>query len=205
MLPIELIIFDMDGVLCDTDFARRLDILGQMTSLDAKVVDDAIFQSGFDDQADRGLHTAEEYLRLFAGRLGVSLSREDWLRARGDAMTPDHAMLALVKQLQQKLPVAMLTNNGPLLQENFAAVFPEAAELFGSWAFFSSQFKATKEEPDIFYAILETLDGRAESTLFIDDSESYIASARTAGLKTHHFKGIHGLENTLRQFDLMQS
>ena len=102
MLPIELIIFDMDGVLCDTDFARRLDILGQMTSLDAKVVDDAIFQSGFDDQADRGLHTAEEYLRLFAGRLGVSLSREDWLRARGDAMTPDHAMLALVKQLQQK-------------------------------------------------------------------------------------------------------
>ena len=205
MLPIELIIFDMDGVLCDTDFARRLDILGQMTSLDAKVVDDAIFQSGFDDQADRGLHTAEEYLRLFAGRLGVSLSREDWLRARGDAMTPDHAMLALVKQLQQKLPVAMLTNNGPLLQENFAAVFPEAAELFGSWAFFSRQFKATKEEPDIFYAILETLDGRAESTLFIDDSESYIASARTAGLKTHHFKGIHGLENTLRQFDLMQS
>ena len=203
MAAIELVIFDMDGVLCDTDFARRLEVLGRMTGLDPKVVDDAIFQSGFDDRADRGHYTANEYLRLFAEHLGVKISRKDWLQARRDAMTPNLDMLALIKRLQQTRPIAMLTNNGPLLQEDFATVFPEAAALFGDRAYFSCQFSATKEEPDIFHAILQTLNGRPESALFIDDSESYIASARTSGLATHYFQGIEGLNDALRQFDLL--
>lgn len=202
MAALDLIIFDMDDVLCRYDFGRRLACLAEITGLTPEVIDQAIFRSGFDDLGDRGQYTAEEYLRQFAARLGVTVSREDWLWARRQSITPDRAMLALVERLAARLPVAMLTNNGPVLQEGLAEVFPQAADIFGARAFFSCQFASSKEETKIFHALLEVLDGQAASTLFIDDSEVYIASARGAGLQTHHFAGITGLARALRSFDL---
>lgn len=192
----------MDGVLCHYDFDQRLAKLADITDLEAGEIDAAIFQSGFDDRADRGHYTAEAYLREFGERLGVPVSRHDWVQARGQAMKPDHDMIALVRRVAQLVPVAMMTNNGALLQENLAAVFPEAAALFGDRAFFSSQFNSTKEEPDVFHAILKTLSGDPASTLFVDDSETYIASAQTAGLCTHHFAGIAALTEILRSHNL---
>ncbi len=111
-------------------------------------------------------------------------------------------MLDLVDRLGRVLPVAMLTNNGPVLREGLAEVFPQAVALFRERAFFSCQLASSKEEPAIFHALLDALDGRADSTLFIDDSETYITSAHSAGLRTHHFTGIHGLASALRSFGL---
>ena len=194
---IELVIFDMDGVLCRYDFDERLRILSEVTGLPAADIDAAIFQSGFDDQGDRGLYSAEDYLSQFSERLDVPVSRDDWLRARRDSIAPDVAMLDLVAQVGCQVAIAMLTNNGPLLQYGFAEVFPQAAALFGERAFFSSQLKSTKEKPEIFRLILTTLGVKPTNTLFIDDTPAYIASAQTAALLTHQFRGIRGLRDVL--------
>ena len=194
---IELVIFDMDGVLCRYDFYRRLGMLSDITGVSAGDIDKVIFHSGFDDRGDRGLYSADGYLRQFNKLLGASVSRHDWLRARKKSTFPDAAMLDLAAQVGSQVPIAMLTNNGPLLQDGLAEVFSQAAALFGDKAFFSSQFKSTKEEPDIFHKILGKLDGKATTTLFIDDSPAYIASAQTAALLTHQFKGIDGLRDVL--------
>lgn len=199
MAAVELVIFDMDGVLCHYDFARRLACLAEKTGLDPDVINEEIFRSGFDDRGDQGQFSAAEYLEEFNRRLGVHLSREDWLWARGQSITPDTDMLALVARLQQQdQPVAMLTNNGPVLREGLGEVFPMAAERFGDRAFFSCQFRSTKEEPAIFHALLDQLGGMPERALFIDDSETYIASARQAGLHVHHFSAIGGLLTVLQ-------
>ena len=199
---IELVIFDMDGVLCRYDFDKRLRILSEVTGLPAAKIDSAIFRSGFDDQGDRGLYSAEDYLNQFSERLGVSVSRVDWLRARRDSIEPDAAMLDLVTQVGCQTAIAMLTNNGPLLRDGFAEVFPQAAALFGERAFFSSQLKSTKEKPDIFRLILTELGGKPNSTLFIDDTPAYIASAQMAALLTHQFRGIHGLRDVLLTYGI---
>ncbi len=199
---IELVIFDMDGVLCRYDFDERLRILSEVTGLPAADIDSAIFQSGFDDQGDRGLYSAEDYLSQFSERLGVSVSRDDWLRARRESIAPDAAMLDLAAQVGCQAPIAMLTNNGPLLRDGFADVFPQAAALFGERAFFSSQLESTKEKPEIFRLILTELGGKPNSTLFIDDTPSYIASARMAALLTHQFRGIHNLRDVLLTYGI---
>ncbi|MDA1098346.1 MAG: HAD family phosphatase [Proteobacteria bacterium] len=202
MAAIELVIFDMDDVLCRYDFPRRLACLSDITGLEAAFIEAAIFGSGFDDLGDRGCFTAEEYLQQFGARLGVSVSREDWLWARRQSITPDPAMLALAEQVGGQVPVALLSNNGPVLYEGLGEVFPQAAQLFGERVFFSCQLASSKEEPAIFHAVLKKLDGQAASTLFIDDSATYIAAARRAGLQTHQFSGIKGLAETLRSFKL---
>ena len=199
---IKLVIFDMDGVLCRYNFNERLRILSEVTGLPAADIDAAIFRSGFDDQGDLGLYSAEDYLTQFSERLGVSVSRDDWLRARRDSIAPDGAMLELAAQVGCLAPIAMLTNNGPLLQDGFSEVFPQAAALFGEQAFFSSQLKSTKEKPEIFRLILTELGGKPNSTLFIDDTPAYIASAQKAALLTHHFRCIHGLRDVLLTYGI---
>ncbi len=204
MAGIDLVVFDMDGVLCHYDFPRRLTCLAEKTGLDAEFIDQKIFRSGFDDQGDQGHYSAAEYLRQFGEHLGVPVSRQDWLWARRLPMTPNKDMLALVARLQrQGMAVAMLTNNGPLLKEGLGEVFPAAADLFGERAFFSCQLSSTKEDPAIFHALLEKLQARPEGTLFIDDSEVYIAAARQAGLHTHHFTGINSLLAALRRLTIL--
>ena len=86
---IELVIFDMDGVLCSYDFDKRLRILSDVTGVPAADIDAAIFRSGFDDQGDRGLYSAKDYLTQFNKRLNSTVSRDDWLRARRDSISPD--------------------------------------------------------------------------------------------------------------------
>ena len=105
MAAIELVVFDMDGVLCHYDFARRLACLAEKTGLDPDVIDEEVFRSGFDDRGDQGQFSAVEYLEEFNKRLGVHLSREDWLWARGQSITPDTDMLALVARLLVEVQV----------------------------------------------------------------------------------------------------
>ncbi len=131
---IRQVIFDMDGVLCRTDFLRGREILAKRIGVTAAAIETAIYRSGFDDEADQGRFTAEQYLQGMAERLGVAVGRADWLAAREAAMTPDQDMLALARTLGRHVEIAMLTNNGPLLRAHIGEVFPEVVEVFGACA-----------------------------------------------------------------------
>ncbi len=196
------VVFDMDGVLCRYDFPRRLEMMAKSTGVTSAAIEEAIFKSGFDDQADRGRFTAEQYLQGMAERLGVAVSRADWVAARKAAMTPDQDMLALARALGRRVGTAMLTNNGPLLRAHIGEVFPQVAELFGARAFFSCEFGTGKQETAVFALLLERIGATPAETLFIDDSASYIDNARAAGLCTHHFRGIDALRTRLTALEL---
>ena len=187
------VVFDMDGVLCRYDFSRRLEVMAQRIGVTAAAIDEAIFKSGFDDEADRGLFTAEQYLQGMAERLGVTVDRADWIAARKAAMTPDQDMLNLARALGRRVGTAMLTNNGPLLRAHIGEVFPQIVELFGARAFFSCEFGAGTEGTAVFALLLERIGAAPAETLFIDDSADYIDNARAAGLHVHHFRDIDPL------------
>lgn len=195
--PVRLVVFDMDDVLCAYDFPHRLTLLASMTGLTPSFIEEVIWTSGYDEACDEGRFTADDYLVGFAQRLGVPLSRQQWIKARKLAMTPDPVMLGLARAVSQKTNVAMLTNNGPLLKEALPQIIPEITTIFGERAFFSSDFGAAKPDPVVFQRLLDHLGFRPDETLFIDDQEGYIAGAKTAGLRTHHFQGVAGLREEL--------
>ena len=196
------VVFDMDGVLCRYDFPRRLEVMAKFTGVTAAAIEEAIFKSGFDDQADQGRFTAEQYLHGMAERLGVAVSRADWVAARKAAMTPDHDMLSLARALGRRVGTAMLTNNGPLLRAHIGEIFPQVVELFGARAFFSYEFGTGKEGTAVFALLLERIGATPAETLFIDDSADYIDNARAAGLCVHHFRGIDALRTRLTALGL---
>lgn len=191
------VIFDMDGVLCRYHFRRRLERLSELTGVTPDFINEVIFEQGFDEEGDAGRYTADEYHRLFCERIGAPLTVEDWLDARAVSVEPDREVLDIARRLRGRVTLAMLTNNGPLLRENFPRVFPEAAAIFGEHAHFSCEFRACKPDPKVFLRLAEHLGIAPGAALFIDDKASYLEGAAQAGMLTHHFRSAAVLRTAL--------
>ncbi len=187
MTAVRTLLFDMDGVFCDYDFALRLANLEAITGVAAETIDATIFQSGFEDKADLGQFSAAAYMEEVARLLGTEMDAETWLTARSQAMTPYEEMFELVRELKRRYPMALLSNNGWLLRQNISRILPELPEIFGENLYFSAEIGSGKETPACFGPLLGMLGWQASTTLFIDDSPAYIAAAQTAGLQTHLF------------------
>lgn len=197
------VVFDMDGVLCHYHFEKRLSCLSKMTGIAPETINEVIWEQGFDEDADGGRYTADEYHRLFCKRLGVTLSKQQWLEARAVSMEPNQQVLHMARQVKQRATLALLTNNGPLLKESIGEVFPEVVEIFRERSYFSYEFAATKPDPQVFVRLLKRLQVKPWETLFIDDTESYIEGAAMAGLLCHQFRTASELRLVLDAYSLL--
>ena len=200
MIRLELIIFDMDEVLCRYDRPLRLRRLAGISSRTPEEIFAAIWESGFEASSEAGAMNADAYLAGFAERVGYPLSRAQWVEARRLAMTPCPDVLALVAGIKQSVPVAVLTNNGFLTKETIGGLFPELPPLFGANLLFSAEFGARKPDPDIYRRLLAKIGVGPEAALMIDDDPTNVAGAEATGLHGHVFDGCAGLVHRLASF-----
>jgi HAD superfamily hydrolase (TIGR01509 family) len=201
----KIVVFDMDGVLCRYRIERRLARLAAWSGRSPDAIHAAIWGSGFEAEAERGVTSADDYLRGFGERLAYPLSAAQWVEARRVAMEPDLAVLALVQQLRADRPVGMFTNNPFLLQRHIAEVFPAVPALFGPRAVFSAELGRSKPDPESFRRLATRLEVAPDKILYFDDDATYVAGAREAGLAAHRIGGaasvrtglaMHGLERS---------
>ena len=118
-------------------------------------------------------------------------------------MTPNEAVLELARACSRVCTLAMLTNNGLLLKEGFASVFPDAANLFGELAYFASEFGFAKPDPRLFEALAKRLELAPNEIVFVDDTKSYIEGASSIGINAHHFQGAEGLKARLQSLGVL--
>src|SRR5687768_6261147 len=140
---IDMVVFDMDGVLAHLDRDRRLDLLAEMTGKDPSFLQAAVWESDFESSAEAGAYvTGAEYLAEFNRRTQSRLRREQWVRARREAMTVHAGTLRIARKLRDLCGIAMLTNNGSLLHESLPEIVPDVHRVFGDRAHASFQFRA---------------------------------------------------------------
>jgi HAD superfamily hydrolase (TIGR01509 family) len=194
---IEAVVFDMDDVLCRYRIERRLSLLASWSGRSAEAIYAAIWGSGFEDEAERGVWTADAYLRGFGERLGYPLSADEWIAARRVAMEPDDAVLTIARRLGAARPVAMFTNNPLLLKRHIDQVFPAVPAIFGERALFSAELGRSKPDPEAFRRLVRRLGVSPAAVLFFDDNADYIAGARRAGLHAYRFEGAAAVRDRL--------
>ena len=202
VMPLELVIFDMDQVLCRYDRPQRVRRLAALSSRTAEEIFAAIWQSGFEASSEAGAMDAETYLRGFGDRMGYPLSRSQWVEARRMAMTPFPDVLSLVADIKRYVSVAVLTNNGFLTKETIALLFPGLPALFEPKLTFSAEFGARKPDPQVYRRLLARLGIAPEATLMVDDDADNVAGAEAAGLRGHVFDGIADLIHRLAAFGI---
>jgi len=199
---IKAVVFDMDGVLCDYRIERRLALLASWSGRSPDAIHAAIWRAGFEDAAERGVMSADDYLKGFGERMGYPLSAAQWVEARKVAMQPDLAVLSLARQLSTGCPVGMFTNNPWLLKRHIAEVFPAVPDIFGPRAIFSAELGRSKPDPEAFRRLATRLACAPDEILYFDDDATYVAGAREAGLSADRVGGaldvwaslaVHGL------------
>lgn len=201
--PILAVIFDMDDVLCRYNFEARLDAIARLTGKSPQAVNEAIWESGFDEDGDRGRYSAEEYLAEFNRRLDASVTEQEWLAARAESIEPNEAVLDMARRISSRMTATLLTNNGPVFKRGMAHAFPQLLDIFGERAFCAYEFGGAKPEPEVFENLASKLELRPETLFFIDDTREYIAGAASVGLKTHHFSDAQRLEADLGERGLL--
>ncbi len=196
----ELVIFDMDDVLCRYEVGRRLRQLAALAGTTARDVRAAIWDSGFEDEADSGGYADPDvYLAEFGKRLGYAITREQWIAARREAMIPKADVFEIARALSSQAALAIYTNNGPIVKEHIDELLPDVKPLF-SLRFCSFEFGTKKPDPASFSRLVEKLGREPDSCWFIDDKKSNVEGARLAGLRAHHFHGAEKLrEEAVRQ------
>lgn len=186
----DAVIFDMDDVLCRYDLGKRLRVLSRITGQTPRDIRAAIWDSGFEDDADSGGYLdPDHYLCEFGRRIGHPLTRQDWVTARREAMAPWPDMLALARRIGEQARIAIYSNNGPLTKAALPELFPDVAGLFAE-QYFSFEFGTKKPDPASFGKLMERMAVRPEQCWFIDDKRSNVAGARMAGLRGHHFRSL---------------
>jgi glucose-1-phosphatase len=190
---IKTVVFDMDGVLCRYRIERRLALLAAWSGRSPDAIRAAIWGSGFEDEGERGLLSADDYLKGFGERMGYPLSAEEWVEARRVAVEPDEEVLSLARQLGTARPVGVFTNNSLLLKRHIAEVFPAVAEIFGDRAVFSAELGRSKPDPEAFRRLAARLAVAPAELLYLDDDAVYVAGAREAGVRAEQVDSAAGV------------
>jgi HAD superfamily hydrolase (TIGR01509 family) len=197
------LLFDMNDVLYRYDRSVRVTHIARICREPAAGVEEAIWESGFEDSGDSGVVDAEAYLAGFAERLGCPLTQDEWAAALRAAVTPIDETLTLAASVRQQARVAVLTNNNLLVKRAVDTVFPELRPIFGPDFFCFSRISARKPEPEAYLRCLARLGVAADATLFVDDSIKNVAGAEHAGLRAHLYRRPEGLERVLRAEGLL--
>jgi putative hydrolase of the HAD superfamily len=197
-MPPRLVIFDMDDVLCHYDLGRRLRALSQISGKTPRDIRAAIWDSGFEDDADSGGYPdADVYLAEFSYRIGHTITRRQWIAARRESMIASLDVLALADDIGKTARIAIYTNNGPIVKSSLDELFPEAAAIFRE-RYCSYEFGTKKPDPQSFTKLLAKISVSPADTWFIDDKRSNVQGARLAGLKAHHFRSYEPLAKEAR-------
>lgn len=199
-----LLLFDFDGVLADYRRELRCEQLARAIGADPALVVRALFKSGLENRSDRGELELDDYLDALRSQYGLQVPREAFIEARRLATRPRPDMVALCQRLQAQTALAIFTNNGRWLGQQFARIAPPLTPLFASRIICSAELGLTKPDPQAFLTCLQQLGFQPRSTLFIDDVAANVEGARQAGLDALLFESFESLHAALagRGFDL---
>lgn len=199
-----LFIFDMDDVLYDYDWRRRMAGMTAMTGFDLGELRRRWWHNDGEWAAEAGVfRTGREYLTAFETAMGMPIDETEFVHVRRDAMTVWPESLAAVQRAKELGQVTLLTNNGALVHEHIRTIAPELIELFGDELFTSSYYGARKPDAQVFNGVLERYAVPAENAFFADDMAINVAGAERRGITAHHFTpatGSRGMHAAIEAF-----
>ena len=162
---------------------------------------DALFTSGLEDASDAGEISPDTYLGRAGAQLGAELDRERWASALAGAVVPVPEVLALVEAVTGQVRCATLSNNGLLVRDLVARIYPEISRL-GIEVHVAAEYGESKPDRDVYLDACAALGVDPARTAFVDDKEANATGAAAAGLRAHHHRDAEGLRAFLQDLGL---
>jgi len=193
--PIELVIFDCDGVLIDSEVISARILVDQLGRVGVHV-DFSYVQKHF---LGRSWTKVAAEVRI---SYGLDLDSDFEERYRSDLLSAFETELRAVPGVDtviDELGVAscVATSSSPKRARRSLAL-TGLAPRFGDRLFTASQVKNGKPAPDLFYFTAESMGIEPARCLVIEDSMPGVVAAQTAGMQVWRFTGGSHLEGLAR-------
>lgn len=184
--PFDLIIFDCDGVLIDSEVISTGTLRETLAAHGLNVDIDYVKKT----YLGRALSVVEsDYLRLVGRELAEDFE-DDFLKRLFSAYRRDLQPMPGVKELLSGLtrPFCMATSSG-LKRATVSLEVTGLAPFFTGKVFCASMVARGKPAPDLFLYAAERLGAGPARSLVIEDSEVGVLAGRNAGMEVWRFVG----------------
>jgi len=199
---IRRILFDFDGVLAPYRHERRIAALAGFAGCAHEAVREALFTSGLEAEYDCGGIDTAVYLDRIGTAIGTVIDADAWIASRLAGSVAEVAMLERVAALHPSLQLAVLTNNGVLMEQAIPRILGPLGARFEGRVLCSGGLRMRKPDPAVFGMALERLGWEPAGTLFVDDSFANVRSARGIGLHAETVTDARSLGRVLRRYTL---
>ncbi|HYQ25303.1 HAD-IA family hydrolase [Stenotrophomonas sp.] len=202
-MEIRLLLLDVDGVLLHYQRPQRVMHLAHALQRSSAQVQAALFDSGLEIAYDAGELDTAAYLDQLSEALQTHVDATTWLAARVAACRPQLAVVQRLLAIDERLPLGVLTNNGPLMAQVLPILLPGLHNRLQPRVLCSGMLGGRKPDPALFKRALQRLDVEARHTLFVDDLFVNVRGARAAGLHAETVRDGRGLGKVLKRYAIL--
>lgn len=185
-MAVDLIIFDCDGVIADSEVLSAEVLIDQLALLGIPVTFDEVRR----DFVGRSFPTVAATIRARFDR-PLPADFEATYRARlldrfAQGLRPTPGIGAVLAGLDR--PACVATSSSPARVARTLDLLG-LAEVFGPHVFTASQVAHGKPAPDLFLFAADRMGTPAHRCLVIEDSQPGLQAARAAGMRVLHYTG----------------
>jgi len=189
---IDLVIFDCDGVLIDSEVLSKR-VLLEMLQASEVVITDHYFDTYFLGQSFKSVtaKVKDDYSVVLSDNF-----RQDYLSALlqvfAEELKPTDNVSEMLSRLSK--PRCVATSSSPQRVE-FALKTVGLSDYFGEHVFTSSEVKNGKPAPDIFLHTAQRMGVAPQNCLVIEDSQAGIQGALAAKMHVIRYAGASHLKH----------
>ncbi|MBZ9861006.1 HAD family hydrolase [Mesorhizobium sp. CA12] len=182
----ELVIFDCDGVLVDSEALSVSALLGMIELAGGTVSEDAAYEHFL----GKSMKSVREIL---GQEFGLDISDQHLTAMRVDLMRKFREELKPIPGVKEVLPKLGLpccvASSGTLERIRYALDVTGLLPLLEPHLFSASMVERGKPAPDLFLHAATSMQARPCNCLVIEDSPAGVAAARAAGMRVLAFTG----------------
>lgn len=197
------IIFDLGGVLLNIDYLKTVQAFGEL----GLIHPEQAFSKDVQAELFRDLECGRISNADFLTMLNKHIPRADTSQIKNawNALLLDFpaARFEFLKHLAKKYSLYLLSNTNAIHLEKFRSIMDETVgwdnfnQLFQGIGY-SHELHARKPDVDIFNKMLKKYHLNPAETLFIDDTEMHVLSARSLGIESIHLKNNQEISEVLK-------
>ncbi|CDX16326.1 conserved hypothetical protein [Mesorhizobium sp. ORS 3359] len=182
----ELVIFDCDGVLVDSEALSVSALLGMIELAGGTVSEDAAYEHFL----GKSMKSVREIL---GQEFGLEISDQHLTAMRVDLMRKFREELKPIPGIKEVLPKLGLpccvASSGTLERIRYALDVTSLLPLLEPHIFSATMVKRGKPAPDLFLHAAASMRAHPRNCLVVEDSPAGVAAARAAGMRVLAFTG----------------
>ena len=193
MKDIELILFDLGGVLIDIDYQATEKAFVQLGTVDFQEAYTQFQQNQLFDLFETGQISAQHFINKLLDHTRKGTSPNEVVHAwNAMILSFSENKVQLLLDLAKTRRIALLSNTNELhmvqVLKEWSKVSQVPFESLFEHVFLSHEIKQRKPHPATFEWVCSQLKVQPEKVLFIDDSPQHIKGAQEAGLQTFYYR-----------------